>query len=93
LIKKDVVTSRWGNKEIVTSPSYGVIKSIFIPSKTRIYEWEPLISIQTDEGKEMQISVGANGVIESFAVKVGDRVIPGSVLAYINEDKLVSGNH
>lgn len=84
------MTIRWGNKEIVTSPVYGVIKSIFTQSNKRIVEWDPLITIQTDEGKEMQLRVGVTGIIDSFLVKEGDEVIPGTVLAYILEDKHVS---
>ncbi|WP_243292666.1 hypothetical protein [Bacillus sp. FJAT-47783] len=90
MFKKDVMTIRWGNKEIVTSPVYGVIKSIFTRTNKRIIEWDPLITIQTDEGKEIQLRVGVSGIIDSFPVKEGDKVIPGAVLAYIHEDKQIS---
>lgn len=92
MIRKDVMTKTWGNKEIVTSPFYGVIKKIMTRAKNRIYEWEPLFTIQTDEGTLVQISVGIGGIIDKLFVKEGDRVIPGAVLAYIDEDLIVTGS-
>lgn len=92
MLNRDVMTNRWGNKEIVTSPSHGIIKKILIPPKGRIYEWEPIILMQTDQGQELQISVGLSGIIDLFTVTEGDRVVPGSVIAYINEDFMISGS-
>ncbi|WP_243293000.1 hypothetical protein [Bacillus sp. FJAT-47783] len=92
MLNKDVMTNRWGNKEIVTSPSYGTIQSIHLGSKARIYEWEPLLSIQTEDGQVLQIRVGVSGIIDSYTVKEGDRVVPGTVIAYIEEDLMASGS-
>lgn len=92
MIRKDVMTKTWGNKEIVTSPFDGIVKKIMTKAKNRIYEWEPLLAIQTDDGAVVQISVGISGIIEKFTVSEGDRVIPGTVLAYIDDDLLVTGS-
>lgn len=92
MLNKDVMTNRWGNKEIVTSPSYGTIKSILLPDQSRIYEWEPLLLMQTEDGQEMQIRVGVSGIIDCYTVKEGNRVVPGAVIAYIDEDLIISSS-
>lgn len=77
---------------VVLSPFYGKIEKISIKSESRIYEWETLFTIKTEEGNEEIIQTGVSGEVESLEVQEGDYVIPGMVLAYIKEDIFVTGS-
>ncbi|HEK9100309.1 hypothetical protein KFD70_12435 [Bacillus pfraonensis] len=78
--------------EIVTSPCYGTVEKVSIDKDSRIYEWEPLFAIKNMDGKLEVIKMGCSGEVQSLEVEAGDKVIPGMVLAYIQEDILVSGS-
>jgi len=78
--------------EMILSPCHGVVEKISIEKDTRIYEWETLFTIKTVEGRSEEVCVGLSGIIYSLEVEVGDEVIPGMVLAYINEDLIASGS-
>jgi acetyl/propionyl-CoA carboxylase alpha subunit len=77
---------------VVLSPFYGKIEKIAIQNESRIYEWEPLFQIKTDEGMVETIQTGLCGTIQSLEVQEGDKVIPGMVLAYVKEDLFVTGS-
>lgn len=77
---------------VVISPFSGKVQKISIKSESRIYEWEPLFKIKTDEGRIETIHTGLSGEVESLEVQEGDYVIPGMVLAYIKEDLFVTGS-
>lgn len=77
---------------VVLSPVYGKVEKVSIKSKSRIYEWETLFLIKTEEGKVEMIQTSVSGEIESLEVQEGDNVIPGMVLAYIKEDLFVTGS-
>ncbi|MGG3468236.1 hypothetical protein ABES02_12230 [Neobacillus pocheonensis] len=77
---------------VVISPCYGRVEKISIQNDERIYEWEPLFMIKTDDGHVEMIQTGVSGEIESLEVQEGDDVIPGMVLAYIKEDLYVTGS-
>ncbi|MBO1578257.1 hypothetical protein [Bacillus sp. XF8] len=78
--------------EIVTSPCYGTVEKVSIDKDARIYEWEPLFAIKDMNGKMEVIKMGCSGEVQSLEVEAGDKVIPGMVLAYIQEDILISGS-
>ncbi|AIK36420.1 hypothetical protein COM13_16575 [Bacillus pseudomycoides] len=78
--------------EIVTSPCYGTVEKVAIDKDSRIYEWEPLFAIKNMNGKLEVIKMGCSGEVQSLEVEAGDKVIPGMVLAYIQEDILISGS-
>ncbi|MCM2531317.1 biotin/lipoyl attachment domain-containing protein [Neobacillus ginsengisoli] len=77
---------------VVVSPFYGKVEKISINSESRIYEWETLFMIKTEEGNQEIIRTGVSGEVESLEVQEGDDVIPGMVLAYIKEDIFVTGS-
>ncbi|MEH7106435.1 MULTISPECIES: biotin/lipoyl-binding protein [Bacillaceae] len=77
---------------VVTSPCYGKIEKISIERDARIYEWETLFVIKSEEGHEEVVQTGVSGEVESLEVQEGDYVIPGMVLAYIKEDLFVTGS-
>ncbi|MFP5108190.1 biotin/lipoyl-binding protein [Neobacillus sp. C211] len=77
---------------VVLSPVYGKVEKVSIKSDTRIYEWETLFQIKTEEGNLEKIQMGLSGEVESLEVQEGDYVIPGMVLAYIKEDLFVTGS-
>ncbi|MGC4379194.1 hypothetical protein WD019_20080 [Fictibacillus sp. Mic-4] len=79
-------------REMITSPYYGVIEEVIVKKNTRIYEWEPLFEIKTENGTIKSVTVGVSGEVESLEVQEGDKVIPGMVLAYVKEDLLASGS-
>lgn len=72
--------------EYIMSSCYGFIEEISIKPNSRIYEWEELFKIRTDDGNLITVRVGLSGEVKSLEVQKGDRVIPGLVLAYIKED-------
>jgi len=78
--------------EIVTSPCYGTVEKVSINRESRIYEWEPLFAIKNMNGQMEVIKMGCSGEVQSLEVEAGDKVIPGMVLAYIQEDILNSGS-
>ncbi len=77
---------------VVTSPCFGRVEKVTVRSESRIYEWEPLFIIKTEDGKIEMIQTGVSGEVESLEVQEGDSVIPGMVLAYIKEDLFVTGS-
>lgn len=77
---------------VVLSPCYGTVEKVSIKNETRIYEWEPLFQIKTEDGKVEMIQTGLSGEVESLEVQEGDHVIPGMVLAFIKEDLFVTGS-
>ncbi|MFJ8527258.1 hypothetical protein [Bacillus sp. NPDC094106] len=78
--------------EIVTSPCYGTVEKVSIDKDSRIYEWEPLFAIKNMNGQLEVIKTGYSGEVQSLEVEAGDKVIPGMVLAYIQEDLLIGGS-
>lgn len=80
------------NHEFVISSCYGVVEEVSIDIHSRIYEWEKLFTIRKANGNLEIVRFGLSGKVKSLEVQQGDRVIPGMVLAYINEDLVVSGS-
>jgi biotin carboxyl carrier protein len=78
--------------DVVLSPVYGKVEKVSIKSESRVYEWETLFLITSEEGKVEIIQTSVSGEIESLEVQVGDKVIPGMVLAYIKEDLFETGS-
>ncbi|WP_459500963.1 biotin/lipoyl attachment domain-containing protein [Bacillus sp. C1] len=78
--------------EIITSPCYGTVEKVSIDKDSRIYEWEPLFAIKNMSGKLEVIKMGCSGEVQSLEVEAGDKVIPGMVLAYVQEDIPISGS-
>ncbi len=69
----------------VVSPYYGVVEKVLHPFSSCFYEWDTLFLIRTDDGMVEEIVVDISGHVHSLEVGDGDRVIPGMVLAYIEE--------
>jgi biotin carboxyl carrier protein len=78
--------------EMVMSSCYGTIQEVSIENHSRIYEWEPLFTIETGKGNLETLSIGISGEVYSLEVQKGDKVIPGMVLALIKEDLIASGS-
>jgi len=77
---------------VILSPCFGTVEKISVQKAERIYEWEALFTIKSDDGNIEEVQTGVSGEIESLEVQVGDNVIPGMVLAYIKEDLFVTGS-
>ncbi|MBN6187603.1 hypothetical protein JQN58_11805 [Aneurinibacillus sp. BA2021] len=69
----------------VVSPYHGVVEKVLHPFTSSFYEWDTLFLIRTDDGMVEEIVVDLCGYVHSLEVGEGDRVIPGMVLAYIEE--------
>lgn len=78
--------------EFILSPCQGVVEEIFISKESRIYEWDTLFTIRSNEGETKFVSRGISGSIQSLEVNEGEEVFPGMVLAYIEEDLVASGS-
>lgn len=77
-------------EEMITSPYNGIVEQVLVKESVRIYEWEPLFLIKSEEGELLSIAVGVSGEVQSLEVQEGDNVIPGMVLAYVKEELVVS---
>lgn len=77
---------------VVLSPCNGTVEKVSIKKTERIYEWETLFLIREDDGSLNVVQTGLCGEIDSLEVQVGDKVIPGMVLAYVQEDLLASAS-
>lgn len=69
----------------VISSYYGTVIKVFRHPTAPVQEDAPLFLIETERGIEQIVSDGT-GTICSYEVGVGDEVVPGMVLAYIEED-------
>ncbi|HET7578612.1 MAG TPA: hypothetical protein VFK33_04950 [Bacillales bacterium] len=80
------------NREMIISPYSGTVETVSVDEGARVYEWEPLFTVRTSAGDFEEIRVGLCGMIDSLEVERGDEVVPGMVLAYLNEDLIASGS-
>ncbi|MGG7622272.1 hypothetical protein [Bacillus coreaensis] len=80
------------NHEFVVSSVSGKVEEVAIEVHSRIYEWEKLFTIRTENGHLETVSVGLSGEIISIEVKAGDSIIPGMVLAFIKDDLIPTGS-
>ncbi|KKB33448.1 hypothetical protein [Bacillus thermotolerans] len=79
-------------KEMIVSSYKGVIQEVLVKEQVRIYEWEPLFTVRSDEGDILTVQAGVSGDIQSLEVEKGDQVVPGMVLAYVKEELTVSAS-
>ncbi|MFC7392205.1 biotin/lipoyl-containing protein [Scopulibacillus cellulosilyticus] len=78
---REIVTKRWGEIEILTSPIFGTVEEVVV-KENNVKEFDPLFIIRTEQGSLEKITAGLNGIIELLNVKKGDKVVPGTVLAH-----------
>jgi biotin carboxyl carrier protein len=69
----------------VVSPCQGIVEQVFIQKNGYIYEGETLFVIHTGD-EIVPVSISFSGSVKQIEVRPGDTVIPGMVLAYIQED-------
>ncbi|MDQ0221144.1 hypothetical protein ELQ35_01655 [Peribacillus cavernae] len=81
MIIRELMTTRWDNKELITCPSFGTVEKVIVQPGDRINEGQPLFLIKTEQGSLEQISVMITGTLELLNIKIGDKVNPGMVLA------------
>ncbi|MGI8387155.1 hypothetical protein [Robertmurraya sp. P23] len=79
------------NHEFVVSTVSGKVEEVAIEVHSRIYEWEKLFTIRTENGHLETVSVGLSGEVISIEVNTGDCIIPGMVLAFIKDDLIPTG--
>ena len=71
----------------VISPCVGIVVSIFPTIDSPVKEGEEVIAVQTPEGI-VSIVAEVNGKMIGIEVKAGDEVIPGMIVAYIEESSV-----
>ncbi|MBY7144782.1 biotin/lipoyl-binding protein [Virgibacillus sp. NKC19-3] len=89
MMEYEVYPRRWGYGHIITSPIKGSVESIKVESGEKVRTQQLLAMIQDEQSNIKRILSGASGVIETLAVKAGDKVVRGDVLFYIKEDEFV----
>lgn len=77
--------------EVVTCPYFGEIEKVNIKSGDYVYEWENLIEIKQPNGELKPVSIGISGLIEDVKVEKGEKVTPGAVLVFIEDDQKITG--
>ncbi|MFF3024197.1 hypothetical protein ACFVRR_16345 [Gottfriedia sp. NPDC057948] len=77
---------------VIVSDYHGTVEGTAIQKDSRIYEWEPLFFIKTTDGFTKVIHQGISGEIVSLEVSIGDKIVPGMVLAYVKEDLFVTAS-
>lgn len=76
--------------EMVASPYQGVVHKICAEKKAKLQESEALFIIRNEQGELFPINMDVTSVIHSLEVNEGDTVIPGMVLAYVQEELFVN---
>ncbi|HWJ77442.1 MAG TPA: hypothetical protein VNR61_05095 [Niallia sp.] len=76
---------------MILSPFNGKVTEIFVQEKNYFYEWEPLMTIKTEEGEIKEISVPFSGSVVTILVKPGDVISINTRLASLQDDLLVTG--
>lgn len=76
--------------EVIVCPCAGTVVQINGANDTYVNEGDAIFTIRTSSGDLIQVTMELSGKIESIEVEVGDDVIPGMVLAYVQEDLFVA---
>ncbi|WP_209123628.1 hypothetical protein [Alkalihalobacillus sp. BA299] len=77
--------------EVVTSPYFGEVEKVNIQSGDYVYEWATLVDIKQPNGELKQVSIAVSGIIEDIKVEEGEKVTPGKVLVFIEDDLKITG--
>ncbi|MGI8316963.1 hypothetical protein [Halobacillus mangrovi] len=78
--------------QTIYSPCYGSIKEVYVQPSAYVYEWETLLLIETQDKKEIEVSVGISGDIVSMEVAPGQAVTPFSALTIMRDDLQITGS-
>lgn len=65
---REIITKRWGEIEILTSPIFGTIEEVIVKGNS-VKEFDPLFIIRNEQGALEKITAGLNGIIELLNVK------------------------
>lgn len=77
--------------EIVTSPYFGEIANVNIQPGDYVYEWATLVDIKQPNGELKPVSINVSGFIKDIKVNEGEKVTPGKVLVFIEDDLIITG--
>jgi pyruvate/2-oxoglutarate dehydrogenase complex dihydrolipoamide acyltransferase (E2) component len=78
------------NHEVI-SPCYGIVEKVLREDSSFAYEGELIFIINTNE-LLVEVLMEFSGIVMGIEVQVGDEVISGMILAFIQEDTSVSLN-
>lgn len=79
-------------EEMILSPCFGLVETVDVIHDAYVYEWETTFTIKKQEGSIEHVTLGISGKVVSIEVEQGDEVIPGMVLAYLEEDLAITGS-
>lgn len=68
----------------VLSPCVGIVDAVFLAINSPVEEGEEVIAIRTPDGI-VPVVAEVNGKMIGIEVEAGDEVIPGMIVAYIEE--------
>lgn len=85
MMEYEVFPKRWGDGQIITSPVKGSVECIKVESGEKVRQQQLIVMIREERGNIKQIMTGANGIVDTLTVKVGDKVVRGDVLLFIKE--------
>ncbi|MCE4047277.1 MULTISPECIES: hypothetical protein [Bacillaceae] len=77
--------------QVILSPFAGTVKKVFVQEKAYFYEWETILTIETDQGDLKEIGVPFSGCVVSLFVKTGDEISINGKLVSLQDDLLVTG--
>jgi biotin carboxyl carrier protein len=72
------------NHEVI-SPCQGMVEQVLREEFSYLNEGDPIFVIKTDEGPIL-VTADYSGKVKGIEVGLGDEVIPGMILSYIQED-------
>ncbi|QHE50910.1 biotin/lipoyl-containing protein [Pontibacillus sp. HMF3514] len=76
----------------VYSPCDGFVKKVFVTPSSYVYEWEKLFVIETNENKEVEVSIGVSGNITSVEISQGQNVEQNTILTTLRDDFVITGS-
>ncbi len=77
--------------QVILSPFAGTVKEVFVQEKGYFYEWETILTIETDQGELKEVGVPFSGSVVSLFVKNGDGISINAKLVSLQDDLLVTG--
>jgi len=82
---RTVLTKKWGDTEIVTSPFEGKVIDINVQENDKIYDHQLISIIKRNNGKSEKIFTRTNGIVKSVNINLKQGIVRGEVLITIQE--------
>ena len=70
----------------------GTVEQVYVQKNSYVYEWERLFLVKTEDGKLIDVSIGASGHITEINVTAGDPINRKLPLALLQDDFVITGS-